>query len=132
MYQITRKNRIKETLQLCNPDGSVAEEIDVDLDIDSMASRVNKAYEMLGMAQSDLERNMDSLAKIDAYGNAVFAFFDVIFGNAGRVKIERFYDGHYTEMLLDIFPFIMDVIMPKINELSEQRKNELLALAHKG
>lgn len=132
MYQVTRKNRIKETLQLCNPDGSVAEEINVDLDIDSMASRVNKAYEMLGMAQSDLEQNMDSPVKIDAYGNAVLAFFDVIFGDAGRGKIVRFYEGHYTEMLLDIFPFIMDVIMPKINELSEQRKNELLALAHKG
>ena len=47
MYQITRKNRIKETLQLCNADGSVAEEINVDLNVDAIAGRMNKAYEAL-------------------------------------------------------------------------------------
>lgn len=132
MYQVKRNNRVTETLQLCNPDGSVADEIEVDLNIDIMSARLNKAYEMVGIAQTDLEQNMDSPQLMVAYGKAVLAFFEVIFGEIGKNKLVNFYDGNYTEMLLDIFPFINDVVMPKVKEASEQRKAQLLALAQKG
>ena len=131
MYQVKRQNHIKETLQLCEADGTVAEEILVDLNVDIISSRVNKAYEMLGMAQNDLQANMDSPELITAYGNAVIAIFDVIFGVENREKIFRFYDGNYTEMLLDLFPFINDVVMPKIKEVSEARMQQILAAANK-
>ena len=131
MYQVKRQNHIKETLQLCEADGTVAEEILVDLNVDIISSRVNKAYEMLGMAQNDLQANMDSPELITAYGNAVIAIFDVIFGVENREKIFRFYEGNFTEMLLDLFPFINDVVMPKIKEVSEARMQQILAAANK-
>ena len=131
MYQVKRQNHIKETLQLCEADGTVAEEILVDLNVDIISSRVNKAYEMLGMAQNDLQANMDSPELITAYGNAVIAIFDVIFGVEGREKIFRFYEGNFTEMLLDLFPFINDVVMPRIREVSEARMQQILAAANK-
>ena len=131
MYQVKRQNHIKETLQLCEADGTVAEEILVDLNVDIISSRVNKAYEMLGMAQNDLQANMDSPELITAYGNAVIAIFDVIFGVENREKIFRFYEGNFTEMLLDLFPFINDVVMPRIKEVSEARMQQILAAANK-
>ena len=129
MYTITRKNRIKEQLQLCHADGTVALAIDVDLNVDQIAGRLNKAYEVLGMTQNALQENVSDQQALDAYGKAVIAVFDVIFGEENSKKILEFYENNYTEMLLDIFPFINNEIMPKIREASEERKKQLLAAA---
>jgi hypothetical protein len=131
MYTITRKNRIKEELQLCHADGSVACVLEVDLNVDEIANRVNKAYEMLGMAQNELQNAPNDPKTMEAYGKAVCAVFDVIFGEDGTQKIMEFYENHYTEMLLDVFPFINDEIMPKIKEASEQRRKQLVEAARK-
>lgn len=134
-YQVTRKNRIKEELQLCRADGSIAESIIVDLNVDEITARVNKAYEALGMAQDALQKDPKSPEVAEAYGNAVVAVFHIIFGEEGTDKIIAFYEGNYTEMLLDIFPFLNDEIMPKIREASEARKKQLIdaaRLAKKG
>ena len=129
MYQITRKSRVTETLQLCHANGDVACEINVDLNVDDIAGRVNKAREALAMAQLALEKEQDSEALAEAYGNAVIMLFDVIFTPEGTQQIVEFYEGNYTEMLLDVFPFINNEIMPKIREASEDRSAKLLEAA---
>lgn len=129
MYQVQRKNRIKEELQLVNADGTVADIITVDLNVDEIAARVSKSYETLGMAQNALQEDPHSEKLLEAYGNAVVAVFTVIFGEDGCNKILNFYENNYTEMLLDLFPFINDVIMPKIREASEARKQQLVNAA---
>lgn len=129
MYQITRKNRIKEQLQLCHADGAVALTADVDLNVDKIAMRVNKAYEVLAMAQNALQKDPENPATLTAYGNAVVAVFAVIFGEENAGKILEFYENNYTEMLLDVFPFINNEIMPKIREASAERRAQLIAAA---
>ena len=127
MYTITRKNRIKEQLQLCHADGTVALVVDVDLNVDEIAARVNKAYETLGMAQNALQKAPNSPQALEAYGNAVMSIFSVLFGDEDAAKLLEFYEGNYTEMLLDVFPFINNEILPKIREASADRKAQLLA-----
>lgn len=127
MYTITRKNRIKEQLQLCHADGSVALTIDVDLNVDEISARVNKAYEVLGMAQNTLQKSPNSPEAMEAYGKAVIAVFNVVFGESDTAALLKFYEGNFTEMLLDVFPFINGEIMPKIREASADRKAQLLA-----
>ena len=129
MYQVTRKNRIKEQIQLCHADGTVALTADVDLNVDQIAGRVNKAYEALGMAQNTLQKSPDSPQAMEAYGNAVLAVFSVIFGEETAGKIVAFYENNWTEMLLDLFPFINNEIMPKIRAASADRKAQLLEAA---
>ena len=129
MYQVQRKNRIKEELQLVNADGTVSDTITVDLNVDEIAARVSKSYETLGMAQNALQADQYNEKLVEAYGNAVVAVFTVIFGEDGCNKILNFYESNYTEMPLDLFPFINDVIMPKIREASESRKQQLVNAA---
>lgn len=130
-YVITRKNRLKEELQLCHADGTVALTVNVDLNIDEIGARVSKAYETLGAAQLTLEKSPNSEAAMKAYGEAVIAAFSIIFGEDDAAKILAFYEGNYTEMLLDVFPFIDGEIIPKIREASEARKQQLLDAAKK-
>ena len=129
MYQVQRKKRIKEELQLVNADGTVSDTITVDLNVDEIAARVSKSYETLGMAQNALQADQYNEKLVEAYGNAVVAVFTVIFGEDGCNKILNFYESNYTEMPLDLFPFINDVIMPKIREASESRKQQLVNAA---
>lgn len=129
MYTVTRKNRIKEQLQLCHADGTVALTADVDLNVDVIAGRVSKAYEALAMAQNTLQKSPNDPNAAEAYGRAVLAVFEVIFGEENARNIVAFYENNWTEMLLDLFPFINNEIMPRIRAASEERKAQLLEAA---
>lgn len=131
MYQITRKNRIKEQLQLCNADGSVGLTLDVDLDVDKVVMRVNKAYDALGEAQNALQKAPQSQEAMEAYGKAFIAVLNVVFGEEGAKQLLEFYEGNYSELLLDIAPFLTDEIMPKIREASAARKAQLVDVARR-
>ena len=122
-YKITRKPRIKEDLELCNPDGSTALTIPVDIDVDVMGGRIRKAYGSLAEAQKKITADSSDL---EAYGGAVVTLFACIFGEDGTAKMLTFYQENYTEMLLDVFPFIQNVILPRVAEVSQQRKKEIL------
>lgn len=130
MYQVTRKSKINETLQLCNSDGTVAETIVVDINVDQIGSRVNKAYELVGIAQNTFKKDPHDPKLAEEFGNAVLALFQAIFGDENAERIVTFYEGNETEMLLDLFPFINEVIMPKVRDASAARKEQLKAAAN--
>lgn len=128
MYQIQRKNRIKEQLQLCHANGDIACTLDVDINVDRMTAQISKAYDQLGKAQNELMKDRTSDKLIEEYGKAVVLVLTAIFGEDGCKKILDFYEDNYTECLLDILPFVSGEIMPKIREASQARKEQLEAL----
>ena len=129
-YQVKRKSRIKERLELCDESGAVVLPVDVEINIDDMAGRITAAQQTLGMAQELINREPQSEKAQEAFGSAVIALFSVIFGKKNTDKILAFYSGRYTEMLVDVFPFINDCIMPKIKEASAARRQQLLDAAN--
>lgn len=131
-YQITRKNRIKEELQLCNEDGSVALSVQVDLNTDEMGLAAAKAWERLGIATVAAQKDPEAAETEQAYGDAVLALFAVIFGEEQTNKILKFYEDRLAEMLLDLAPFVEDEIMPKVEAAREARKAQFLALGRRG
>lgn len=131
MYIVQRKNQIKEQLQLVHANGDIACTLDVDINVDKIGGEINKAYELLGMAQAALAKDPNSPELMDAYGKTVIALFTAIFGEVGCNQIVDFYGNRdaWTEMLVDLFPFINGEIIPKVREASEERKKQLLAMA---
>ena len=131
MYQVQRKNQIKEQLQLVHANWDIACTLDVNINVDEIGPKINKAYELLGMAQLELEKNATSQAAVDAFGEAVLGLFAVIFGESGCEKIVDFYGSRraWSEMLIDLFPFINNEILPKVHEASAARKHQLLEMS---
>ena len=131
MYTVQRKNRIVEQLQLVHANGDVACTIDVDINVDQIGAKINHAYELVGMANAALQKNPTSPDLIDAFGKAVIALFTAVFGEDGCNKIVEFYGStdSWSEMLVDLFPFLNNEIIPKIREASEERKKQLLEMA---
>ena len=126
-YQITKKKRIIETLELCHEDGTTALTINVNIDIDAMEKYIRAAQKNFREASDIIKTNPQSEQAQEAFGSAVIAMFAVIFGKDNADKIVAFYDGRYTEMLLDLFPFINDVIMPKLKAEGENKKQRFAA-----
>lgn len=124
MYSITRKSKICETLQLCNLDGSVAHQIKVDINLDGFIAKYNHCREMLAAAQSELQKDKTSNSTIEAYGNAIIAIITLVFGEENAKVIIDFYENRYSEMLVDVFPFISEVIQPQIQKASKARMEQ--------
>lgn len=127
MYKITRKNRIKEDLQLCHANGDVALTVSVDLNVDEISGRLMQRQRAMANAQAAAQNAPDSEAAVKAYGDAIIAFFEALFGEEDTKKLLAFYEDNYTELLVDVFPFINEEILPKIAEASADRKAKLLA-----
>lgn len=130
MYTIQRKNKhIREELELLSIDGKEKMNVTVDLDIDQIAARMAKSYEMMGMLQNELKNDPKNQKTMEAFGQAVLEIFNIIFGDEQAAGILKFYENDYTEMLVDLFPFINDQIMPQVKAASRQRREQLEAAA---
>lgn len=124
MKIVKGSNRIQRTLEIDMPDGTEALKIDVDLTTKQIETRVAKAYEAMSIAREEQGKGKIS---VESYGKAVIAFFETIFGPEGTGKLLTLYEHDYTEMLLDIVPFIQDEIMPEMKRISEAAKQRMIA-----
>lgn len=124
MYEITRRAKVKETLAVKNADGGVAFEVPVEINVDTFVGRWNKARTALADAQKAASDNK-SEANAQRFGESVVALMRLVFGDDGAEKIIDFYENDYTEMLLDVFPFIADCIVPKVNAATADRVKQL-------
>jgi hypothetical protein len=129
-YQIKRKSKIKERLELCDESGAVVLPIDVEINVDDIAKIAN-AQQTLFMAKELIKKEPQNEKAQEAFGTAVLAVFAVLFGKENTEKILAFYEGRYIEMLKDIMPFIENALLPKVKEASEdyarQISNSVLA-----
>ena len=133
-YQVTRSKRITETLELTDEKGNVVESINVNLDADAVCTAFRKKQTEV----IDAERRLKEIRKnggetdlecaYEAYGNAVIAIFELIFGEEGTKKLLEFFEDNYIEMGIQVVPFINAVIVPKINETLRNRKAQIRAL----
>lgn len=127
MFELKRSEKIVEQIKLGD------DIIEVNLDAGAIQARFTKGYNELLRAQSALNgATSDTLEavsdKLEQYGNAVVGVLQVIFGEENTQKILAFYENNYSEMFMQIYPFISEVIIPKISEASKRKAEELKAL----
>lgn len=120
MYTIKQRDSIVDTLALERRDGTV-EKININLRITpDIASKFRKEQLRLIELQKQGANNPETIEKI---GEVIVNIMDLIFGADGRNKIITFFDGDYTAMMLDIFPYIQTVVIPALqNQAAEMRK----------
>lgn len=123
MYVVKRKETFTETLRLEAPDGKT-EDIIVKLQPNPA---LLKNFRALQIKMIDLETNKNHLAEetaIEERGKCVVDMFVLLFGQQATEKILAFYEDNYVEMLTDIFPFIQEVIIPRLNMVAKEIKQD--------
>lgn len=123
-YQIKKTGKIVEDLELLNDNNEVDKVIHVDIDIDHIAKDFRKAQTALITAQKAVSDGAENA--LETYGNAVIDVFNLIFGNDNTVDLLNYFDGKYTDMAIQIMPFVSDIITPAV-EKAVKSKKELLA-----
>ena len=119
-YQIKR-NHIVEQLEI--EDNGKTLTLSVDINVDQILSRYNKAGYAMAMAQkaASTANNREELDKAEEMmGEAVLSLFEVIFGHEQTEQIVELYENRALEMLADISPFIAEVVQPKITEAQQR------------
>ena len=127
MAQIQRKQRIEDTLELLDEQGNICHTLQVRLDVDSCFVRVSQARKNIIACEQELKKN-DTPQAHEHYGAALCELFSAIFGDDGCDKILEHYDNRYTEMLLDILPYLITDIYPRFDELSMARVKQMVNL----
>lgn len=132
MFKVKRTKRVKETLALCDENGEVVQRIEIDFDADAIAKVFNQRWNDLIAAEltiKEFEKDGSKPEQLgeawEAYGHAVVAMFRLVFGDDGAETVCNFYENNPTEMLEEVFPFITDVVLPKIKEVAKEKSERL-------
>lgn len=120
MYTVERKQKLIETLRLKNGNKELL--IDVKLDLLGTLQKYEKTLRSLSLAQIEIEKGGKNFEKL---GNAILEIIEIVFGKKDGQKIIDFYEGDYVELLLDIYPFIINVVSPAYMKVKKQREKEI-------
>ena len=132
MYKITR-NHIVEELEIT--DGGKAYTFSVDINVDEILSRYNQTQYKIAAAAEAAKKakgQEDMQAAERSMGEAVLGLFELIFGADQAKQIVDIYNGRSLEMLNDISPFIVDVIMPRVQEAQERIQSRYAQVSKRG
>ena len=135
-YQVGRSRKIRESLELVDDNGNVVTTVYTDIDADKIAKEFNKRVNAIIRAEiaakslpksgeitaMTTEQAEAANAAVQSYGEAVINLFQLIFGDEGTQTILDFYDNAYFEMSMQVFPFILDVVKPRIEDSVRKMK----------
>lgn len=131
MYKIKRTRKFYDTLQLCDEQGEVQKELKIEVDIDAIATGFREVLTQLEKAQKSLQdsQKLKQPEKFDKayydYGAALVKMFEMCFGKENAEAIISFFENRYTEMSVEIVPYITKEIIPLVGEAIKQKKNGL-------
>lgn len=126
--KIRSKNRFSDTLIVST--GARSMELSVDVDLNTLATSMRKAKEVLAQAQiaATKEPSQENMA---AMGQALRGLVVCVFGEEQAEKCITFYEGNPESMLEDLMPYILRRIAPMAARVSAQRRRELEKAARK-
>lgn len=120
MFVIKRKENLIETVKFENNGKELM--IDVKVNLLNTLNKYEKASRAIQLAIVDIQKGKLTDAK--KIGDVIIEMLTIVFGNDTQ-KIIDFYDGDYTELLLDVWPFIISVVTPAYQKVKKQRQKEI-------
>ena len=126
--KIKRTRPFLDTLEL--EDGDKRLTVSVSIHFERSAPLIRKAQTALIEAERAIQQDKKNPNNLEAYGNAVIALFAAVFGEQEAGRILQFYEGQYTDMLTDILPYILHIVLPAM-QLDQRQKVEQMTQARK-
>ena len=117
MYTIKKSESFHDSFQIVN---SKNETLIIDFEFDVTPENVKK-FRTLQTQYIDLQKSAaDDAAKLTDLGKCIVTLFTLIFGEANIKSLLEFYKDDYSKMLVDIAPYIREVVIPAINKRRKQ------------
>lgn len=125
-YVIKKAAHVQDEVKI--QDGEKELTVSVNIYVDQVMGSFEKYRRQIGAAQ----KNIQDITKSDkvpedkvaeayaALGEAVVAFFSLLFGEEQTQKILDFYDGRSASMLADFIPYITEKIVPEVQKAQKE------------
>ena len=133
-YQARRFKKVIEDFELVDENTQIIERLHVELDAGSIVEKIRQKYIKLVRANREIQNvhtDINSEEEIlNAYsflGTAVSDLIEAVFGKEDTEKILKFYENNYVELSQEVIPFITQVVLPKLNEVAKQNKQNILS-----
>lgn len=120
MYTVEKKNDLIDTLCLKNKGEEL--KIDVKLNLTKTLTAFEKSFRKLQLVQIEIQKGSTDFKKM---GDAILDVFEIVFGKEDSAKMINFYVGDYTTLLIDVYPFIINVVFPAFEKAKKQRQKEI-------
>ncbi len=120
-YKIKKQHNIIEDIELLAEDNSVSMTIHVDINPDAIAKDYRHIQLELIHAQKAVNNKSDNA--FEQFEKAVISMFNLIFGEKNTDKLLEYFDGEYTEMSVQLAPFITNVVQPAIKQSVKNKKS---------
>lgn len=135
MYEVKRNNAVQEKVRITDVNGAELI-LPVSITADDIIREYTACLKAVGAAEKELDaaksadpEGADHLEVVyTEYGKAVLALMRCVFGPEGAEKLLTFYNGHYDEMLGDVFPFLESEVSPIVRNVLDTRKAKYTAL----
>lgn len=119
-YQVKKTTqRIQETLQI--DDNGTLVDIPVDIYVDDVVRDYVRVTDQLKNVGADPER----------LGAAVIEMMQLVFGADGANKILDLYQNRYMDMIGDIYPFVKDMVEPKLVKAMKEKTARYISLLNR-
>lgn len=132
-YQAKRSHKVTEDLELINECGEVEKVIHVSLDADEMVRTISDKYVALLNAQKEAQQiragkeNPETItAAREKLENIVVDMFQAVFGVENTNGILDFYGDRTTEMCREVLPFVTQVILPRLRQISQENRKQVM------
>lgn len=120
MYTVEKKNDLIDTLCLKNKGEEL--KIEVKLNLTKTLTAFEKSFRKLQLVQIEIQKGSKDFKKM---GDAILDVFEIVFGKEDSAKMINFYNGDYTTLLIDVYPFILNVVFPAFEKAKKQRQKEI-------
>ena len=119
MHEIRKRSKVKDVFHIIDDDGR-------ELTVESILEP--------GVALPSWNRAKNSIIRLEtagskdaeALGRAIVDTFAVFFGEEGTAKILEFYEDDYMDMMRDVFPYVQTFLLPKLEEESAKRRENMI------
>lgn len=123
-YQIKKTSRITEDIELLGESENAEKILHVEINPDGIMSNYRKAEIQLLKTQTAAREGKSAVA-VEEYGKAVTALFETVFGTETTAELLTYFENKHTEMLIQLMPFITDVVRPAVAEAIKSQKSRL-------
>ena len=132
-YQAKRKSEYTQDFELVDESGRVVHSMKVAIDPGSMVEKLSREHVELLRVKKEVDKlqtnhvaHKELIAAYETLGDAVIAMIKSVFGEEDTKVILEFYRNRYNDIIAEVMPFIIDVVLPDIRRISQENKREIL------
>nr|DAN73486.1 MAG TPA: hypothetical protein [Caudoviricetes sp.] len=125
MYTLEKKKVFTDRLELKDENGN-SQILNITIDISPVLLQKFRALQ-IRLINLEKERQKDPMSTqiLEAVGKVTVEIFETLLGKENVEKIDRFYDGDYTAMCADLFPYIQTSVSPSLQQVAKARKQQI-------